>query len=208
MSELDPKILYEVPLNTGAFYFIVNVTRICKKTVWIDKPWDKKLEKLNPDNKYGAYALGPANIYFADYGRALLYIKDRKGEREKQKEAETLIIDENPKAEFHPSIEELLDNIEGHERYLKLLKDIFERGVDDESAVEVMAVHNLTGQSVQKLCGVAEKDVLATLIESYLSNRETIVALGEQIKVLRAENASLRALATSIGDDKNDPTGT
>ena len=197
MSELDPKILYEVPLNTGTYYLIVKVTRICKKTVWVDKPWDKKLEKLNPDNQYGAYALGPANIYFADYGRAILYIKTHKTKREVKERVEIVILDE-----YHPSIEKLLNNIENHERYLALLKKVFKEGIDDNSAVEVMAVHNLTGQSVQKLCGVAEKDVLATLIESYLSNRETIVALREQIKALRAENTSLRGLATGIGEDK------
>lgn len=208
MSELDPKILYEVPLNTGAFYFIVKVTRVCKKTVWVDKPWDKKLEKLNPDNQYGAYALGPANIYFADYGRAILYIKDRKAKQEAKERVEIMTMDEKPEAEYHPSIDELLDNIKGHERYLALLKRVFAEGINDDSAVEVMAVHNLTGQSVQKLCGIAEKDVLATLIESYLSNRETIVALREQIKALKAENTSLRALATSTGEDKNDATRT
>ena len=197
MSELDPKILYEVPLNTGPYYLIVKVTRICKKTVWVDKPWDKKLEKLNPDNQYGAYALGPANIYFADYGRAILYIKTHKTKREVKERVETVILDE-----YHPSIEKLLNNIETHKRYLALLKKVFKEGIDDNSAVEVMAVHNLTGQSVQKLCRVAEKDVLATLIESYLSNRETIVALREQIKALKAENTSLRGLATDIGEDK------
>lgn len=197
MSELDPKILYEVPLNTGTYYLIVKVTRICKKTVWVDKPWDKKLEKLNPDNQYGAYALGPANIYFADYGRAILYIKTHKTKQEVKERVEIVMLDE-----YHPSIEKLLNNIKTHERYLALLKKVFKEGIDDNSAVEVMAVHNLTGQSVQKLCGVAEKDVLATLIESYLSNRETIVALREQIKALRAENTSPRGLATGIGEDK------
>lgn len=70
------------------------------------------------------------------------------------------------------------------ERYMKLLTEINERGLDKNSPVEVMAVHNATGQTVKQLCGVYEKEVLSKLIEGYLFAKE-------QVEDLEAANDEL-----------------
>lgn len=71
------------------------------------------------------------------------------------------------------------------ERYIKLLTEINKYGLDKGCAVEVMAVHNATGQTVKQLCGMHEKEVLQQLIEGYLFQKE-------QRSKLEAENAALR----------------
>lgn len=92
-----------------------------------------------------------------------------------------------------------------NEIYMKLLTEINERGLDKNSPVEVMAVHNATGQTVKQLCGVYEKEVLSKLIEEYLSLQADNAALRVRLKK-SIELPELVMIDRTLVDGKFKPT--
>lgn len=65
-----------------------------------------------------------------------------------------------------------------------LSKDILSRGLNINDPAEVMLIHNDTNISVSKLCGKYEQEVLYSLIERYLIQKEEVLKYKKAIELV------------------------
>lgn len=82
--------------------------------------------------------------------------------------------------------------------YEDFYKAICERGLNKESPLEVMTVHNVTRTPVYNLCGNYEFQILRELITDYLDLQAENVALKERLEKAVELPVPLGALAICI----------
>ena len=70
------------------------------------------------------------------------------------------------------------------DKYLNLLNNIHKRGIDKSNPIEVLALHNETHLSVNKICDKSEFEIIQSIIGNYL-------LIQEELSKYKTENLKL-----------------